>query len=183
MLGEEGAAFYAFLQDLASYAAFKNTTSTLAETELYTKGDEELVLRFFAAKNFQDMFRGNIRDWLDNYMESILLKKIEFPLDDERRQFQELFDLVEEKFGETAFVKFRGTVPVGGLAPAYYEAVAIGSFQQRRALRDKDTNRVKQRLIDLVQTPEFRSVTGPGANNKTKLMRRIELVATCIAEA
>jgi hypothetical protein len=183
MLGEEGAAFYAFLQELTKYPSFSLTTSTLGEADLDQKGDEELVLRFFAAKNYQDMFKGNIRDWLDDYMESILLKKVEFNLENERNNFCDLFDLVADKLGDTAFVKFRGATAVGGLAPAYYEAITIGSFQERVLLQQKDSAVVKQKLVALVQTAEFRSVTGPGANSKTKLLRRIELVSAGIREA
>ena len=91
--------------------------------------------------------------------------------------------MVADKLGDTAFVKFRGTAPVGGLAPAYYEAITIGSFEERVLLQQKDKDAVKQKLVALVQTPEFRSVTGPGANSKTKLLRRIELVSAGIREA
>jgi len=129
------------------------------------------------------MFKGNIRDWLDDYMESILLKKVEFNLENERKDFCDLFDLVADKLGDTAFVKFRGATAVGGLAPAYYEAITIGSFQERVLLQQKDSAVVKQKLVALVQTAEFRSVTGPGANSKTKLLRRIELVSAGIREA
>ncbi|MBJ7544870.1 DUF262 domain-containing protein, partial [Rhodomicrobium udaipurense] len=125
MLGEGGAEFYAFLQDLTNHPSFKLTTSTISEVDADQKGDEELVLRFFAAKNYQDGYRGNIRDWLDEYMESILLKRLDFNLDSERGDFCDLFDLVSDKLGVTAFVKFRGAAPVGGLAPAYYEAITI----------------------------------------------------------
>ena len=183
MLGDEGAAFYTFLQKLAKYEPFVRTISTLGEADFAQKGDEEFVLRFFAAKNFQDAFKGSIRDWLDDYMKSILLKRVEFNLSQEQKEFEELFDLIYDILGDTAFVKFRGSTPVGGLAPAYYEAVAIGSFLEREALRTKDKEQVKRKLIELVQTDGFRSVTGPGANSKPKLQKRIELVATCIREA
>jgi hypothetical protein len=182
MLGAHGAEFYSFLQELSEYPSFKATTNTLSESDLEQKGNEELVLRFFAAKNYQDNYRGNIRDWLDDYMEAILLERVTFDTTRERSEFQDTFDLIQKNLGETAFVKFRGTTPIGGLAPAYYEAVAIGSYLKREVLRSNGSG-VKDRLVALVQTADFRAVTGPGANNKTKLMRRIELVSTHIDQA
>ena len=67
-----------FCRILTKHPSFSSTTGTLGEADLEQKGDEELVLRFFAAKNYRDNFKGNIRDWLDDYMELILLKKLDF---------------------------------------------------------------------------------------------------------
>ena len=126
MLGEEGTKFYAFLQELATSDSFLKCTETLAQQEQEQKGDEELVLRFFACKNAQDSFRGSVRDWLDDFMEGILLQRIDFDMDDERRIFRDLFGFIADVLGSGAFVKYRGTAAVGGLAPAYFEAVAVG---------------------------------------------------------
>jgi hypothetical protein len=50
MLGEDGAAFYAFLKALADNPAFKTTTQTLAQEAFEQKANEELVLRFLPRK-------------------------------------------------------------------------------------------------------------------------------------
>lgn len=183
MLGEEGARFYSFLKDLADSADFKATIQTLAQEDLEQKANEELVLRFFAAKNARNMFRGSVRDWLDDYMEAVLLKKIDFDLNTEAKLFRELFAEIAAKLGDSAFVKFRGSAPLGGLAPAYFEAVAIGSFTAFGEFKSKPANKVKGALVSLVQSGPFREVTGPGANNKTKLEKRIELASDAIKAA
>jgi hypothetical protein len=122
MLGEEGVKFYTFLQELADFPSFKNTTQTLAYQDVEQKANEELVLRFLAAKGARAAFQGSVRNWLDNFMEGVLLNRIDFDATAERKIFTELFDEIEAKLGESAFVKFRGNSPIGGLAPAYFEA-------------------------------------------------------------
>jgi hypothetical protein len=183
MLGDEGVSFYTFLLDLVANPHFQVTTGTLSQADLEQKGSEELVLRFLAAKNARDLFRGSVRNWLDDYMEAVLLEGAPFDLEVERKEFVETFRLIAEKFGESAFVKFREQAPIGGLAPAYFEAVAIGSFMASSELVAKDADRVKRALVALVQGDEFRKVTGPGANARWKLETRIKLVEECIRTA
>jgi hypothetical protein len=183
MLGDEGAHFYAFLKELADNDDFKLTTQTLAQEDMEQKANEELVLRFFAAKNARDIFRGSVRDWLDDFMEGVLLKQRKFDIDAERKVFGNLFNHIAAKLGENAFVKFRGDKPLGGLAPAYFEAVSIGSFEALNEMKSKSEAKVRKAITDLVQSEPFRAVTGPGANNKTKLETRIGLARDAIKAA
>jgi hypothetical protein len=180
MLGEIGARFYAFLQGLSAESDFVATTQSLAQAEMDQKGNEELVLRFFAGLNAIDSFHGSVRDWLDDYMEAVLTERVAFDLDEQRGRFKRVFAAINAKLGETAFVKFRGQTPVGGLAPAYFEAVSLGAAQALEPLEAKQPDVIRASLSNLVQTDEFREATGPGANNRTKLKRRIELVRAVI---
>jgi len=183
MIGDDGVKFYGLLQELSDIQSFKTSTSTLATPDLEQKANEELVLRFFAAKNARGMFHGNVRDWLDDYMESILLNKIPFDYDNERQIFTDLFSEIELKLGETAFVKFRGGNPLGGLAPAYFEAIAIGCFNSLSVMKTKSQQQIRTAITNLVQSSDFRDVTGPGANNKTKLEKRIQLASEAVNAA
>ncbi|RCS41546.1 DUF262 domain-containing protein [Bremerella cremea] len=180
MLGEDGTQFYALIQELASMDSFKTCTETLAQQEHEQKGDEELVLRFFACKNSQDLFRGSVRDWLDAFMEGVLLKTIPFDVQWESQAFKELFDFLESVLGAGAFVKYRGQSAVGGLAPAYFEAVSTGIFRSLSYAKNASPTAVRQAVIDTVQTEEFRQCTGPGANTKQKLNSRINLICDAI---
>ena len=110
-------------------------------------------------------------------MEAVLLKTTAFDMKAERHLFLNLFGAIANKLGESAFVKFRGGAPIGGLAPAYFEAVAVGSHLALAMLESKNAPEVKRALIKLVQSEKFRDVTGPGANTKNKLETRIELAA------
>jgi hypothetical protein len=183
MLGDEGVSFYAFLQELADTPCFKNTTQTLSSQDLEQKANEELVLRFFATKNARADFRGSVRDWLDEFMEGVLLEKIGFDRDTEKAIFTDVFTTIEEKLGESAFVKFRDDKPLGGLAPAYFEAVAVGSFESLGALKGATADSARAAITATVQGQPFRDVTGPGANSRAKLDTRIQLCADAIAAA
>lgn len=183
LFGEGGSNFYSYIKELSDDEHFKFTTQTLAQEEFDRKTNEELVLRYFAAKNARDAYKGNIRDWLDDYMENILLNKVEFDLDTERNIFKELFKEIALKLGQSAFVKYRDNKSVGGLAPAYFEAVSIGCLLALADLKEKDSDTIRNAITTLVQSNDFRSVTGPGANNKTKLEKRVELATSAIKNA
>jgi hypothetical protein len=176
MLGTDGTQFYQFLQELAQKEHFLECTQTLSQSDLDQRGDEELVLRFFALKNGEGLFKGSVRDWLDDYMESVLIHGAEFIYPDEERDFDSLFGFLAQVAGRDAFVKFRGTSPIGGLAPAYFEAVTMGTYEALKQIAGKDKVQLKAAIVRAVQRDDFRAVTGPGANRKDRLRRRIEIV-------
>ncbi len=108
-------------------------------------------------------------------MEDTILGKLEFEFQKERREFEEVFAYLDGVMGRGAFVKYRDSSPLGGLAPAYFEAVAIGVSQAPREPRIPD-HLVRERIIATVQSDDFRENTGPGASNGTKLECRIKLI-------
>lgn len=176
MLGERGVQFYEFILECANHAAYKETIDLLPSTSKDTRTDEELVLRFFAAKNFRNRFKGSIGDWLDDYMDAVLFDKENFNFNEEMGSFDRLFRALQRLFGSYAFVKYRGGKPMGGVAPAYYEAVTIGcllSIDNIESLSPADATVI---LAKTVESDSFRDVTGPGANSLPKMERRIELV-------
>jgi len=182
MVGEDGIRFYSFIQEKASHSAFTNCIETLAQVEKEKKGDEELVLRFLATKNARNLFKGSVQDWLDNYMEKILLDQIDFDYKKEDDDFNKLFIFLSNTLGEGAFVKYRGDKPIGGLAPAYYEAITVGTLNALDQIRNIPSELVKQKIIDTVQTEEFRNNTGSGANKLFKLEGRIKVIQDALLE-
>ncbi|MBE5231555.1 MAG: DUF262 domain-containing protein [Microcystis aeruginosa PMC 728.11] len=182
MVGEQGIQFYSFLQEKSSYSSFINCTETLSQEEKEQKGDEELVLRFFAAKNAQDLFHGSVRDWLDSYMEQILLNKINFDYEVEERDFNHIFDYLNRILGNGSFVRYRDRAPIGALATAYYEAVTIGVFQMLEQVQNIEDALVKDKIIQILQSEDFKKNIGPGANTKTKLSNRIKNIQNGLLE-
>lgn len=180
MIGEVGDDFYALLKSCANNQNFKICTETLSQSDYEKKGDEELVLRFFAAKNASDSFKGSVREWLDSFMEQILLQEIKFDFADEVTQFERVFDFLSSSIAGGAFVKYRGENAIGALAPAYYEAVSVGLHRSLNKNPNMAGELVKQAIIETVQSDEFRSYTGPGANSKEKLEKRISLIEYAI---
>lgn len=177
MLGESGTAFYVFLQKLAGNKNFQNCIEPLSQSDLDQKADEELVLRFFAAKNSESSFRGSVRDWLDSYMEKVLLGNISFDFAIEEHEFVRLFDYLARVIGRGAFVRYRDDEPIGALAPAYFEAVTMGIYRVLPNIQLKPDNEIAAAIVATVQTENFKNATGPGANSKEKLASRIGLIS------
>jgi len=180
MLGEQGIAFYNLLVSLSQDDHFSACAEYLPQQEKEKKGAEELVLRFFATKNYVDGFKGSVRDWLDNYMEGILLGKIPFDMEAEKNAFLSTMKFAHEKLGDTAFLRYRGSIPTGALPPAYFEAISIAIYSTYEQIKDKEAQSLRQAIADLVQSQDFRSVTGPGANSKEKLNARIQLASNAL---
>lgn len=183
MLGDEGIRFYSFLVKQSHNEDFAACADYLPQAEKEKKGTEELVLRFFATKNASDLFRGSVRDWLDNYMEEVLLQKRQFEYDKEELIFNDVFKLAKDKLGDTAFLRYRGDNPIGSLPPAYFEAISIGIFHARNHIREKSPTVLRNTVTQLVQSDDFRAVTGPGANSREKLNTRISLATEILRTA
>lgn len=183
MLGEGGVAFYNLLVKLSQQEDFAACAEYLPQPDKDKKAAEELVLRFFAAKNFVDGFKGSVRDWLDNYMEDVLLGKQPFDIDAETEAFTRTMAFARDKLGETAFLRYRGETPTGSLPPAYFEAIAIGIHDNFEQIKAKSRDSLRDNITALVQSEPFRSVTGPGANSKEKLKTRIQLAADALLAA
>lgn len=182
MVGDRGVSFYSFIVKLTQDNNFSDCADYLPQPEKEKKGAEELVLRFFATKNSRDLFKGSVRDWLDNYMEQVLLEKQAFNYADEESIFHDVFELARTKLGDTAFLRYRGNSPVGSLPPAYFEAITIGIFNARDEIRNKDPQELRSAITELVQSDQFRAVTGPGANSREKLETRINLVTESLRQ-
>lgn len=183
MLGEKGIAFYNTLVQLSQQDDFSACADYLPQPDKDKKAAEELVLRFFAAKNFLDGFKGSVRDWLDTYMEGVLLEKLSFNTETETEVFHKVMTFARQKLGDAAFLRYRGELPTGSLPPAYFEAIAIGIHSTYEQILNKDPASLREKITELVQTDAFRAVTGPGANSKEKLRIRIQLAADALLSA
>jgi hypothetical protein len=170
-----GAEFYAQIQSLATDQAFKDATARIPLPDREQRADEELVLRFFAVENYRAQFSGNVREWLDNFMEETLFQKIARPIEGQR--FRTFFIFVAKKFGDGAFSRWRDGAAQGRLAPAYFEAV-VGALSKRFSeIENKTPDSLRHILAEAFEDPLFKEATGPGANSKSKMEQRILVVS------
>jgi Protein of unknown function DUF262 len=183
LFGQSGVRFYDFVTELSKWPSFLKTTETLADVEIEKRGREELVLRFFAAKNGADFYHGHVADWLDTYMEAILLERVEFNFQQELGRFQEVFDAIAQVVGDGAFCKYTNNRPVGGLAPAHFEAIAIAFSDNLVKVKQTDPNVLNSAILEARQTQAFRDNVGPGANKRSKLAGRIQIIGGAIIHA
>jgi hypothetical protein len=183
MIGDRGIAFYNLLVDLSLHPDFAACADYMPQPDKEKKGVEELVLRFFATKNYIDGFQGSVRDWLDEYMEEVLLEKLPFDLQAEAERFKAVMTFARQKLGDTAFLRYRGDAPVGALPPAYFEAITMGINDNLEQLHGKSAAALRAGITNLIQSDPFRLVTGPGANSKEKLRARIRLAGETLLAA
>lgn len=183
MFGESGVKFYDFLTACANSLDFKTCTESLAQEDLEQKHDEELVLRFFAAKNAGELFKNNIKDWLDNYLEEILTGKAKFDYSQEKKDFDRVFSYLSVLMGNAAFVRHRNGLPIGAVAPAYYEAISVGVFESLELLKTAVPASVKAAIIAKITSEDFRKHVGPGCNKKSSFRGRINAIKLAIGEA
>lgn len=172
--GEE---FYAFLQELAADERFKIAIDRLSDTDLEKKGDEELVIRFFAARHYRDGFKGSVQEWLDGYMEQVLFQNVPFPREERRVEFLEFFEVIADKLSGNAFCRYKNGEPQGRLAPAYFEAVTGGLARRLDFVRNLDSTAVREKLVAAFADEGFQNATGPGANSIEKFNQRVTVVS------
>ena len=175
---EGGDVFYDAIQEMAKFDPFVKSIAKMPDTFKEKRADEELVLRFFAATQYREKYKGNIEEWLDTLMEDALFERVQFNLIERRSHFEDVFTVIEEKLGDAAFTRFNAEgEPTGRLAPAYYEAVVATFSVYIEELRTLTPAIIKSRLQDAFNSLEFRTATGPGANTIEKLGNRIATVS------
>jgi len=180
IFGEEGVRFYEFLVQLSQFPTFKSLTETLADSDQEKRGREELVLRFFAAKNGSAYYHGNVSEWLNNYMEAVLLKQTLFDYESEETLFGRVFNAVDRVAGDGAFCKYKNGRPIGGLAPAYYEAIVCAFARQLDKVEFAEPTPLNSALISARESERFKSNVGTGANKRSKLIGRVAVIEEAI---
>jgi len=183
IVGPTGERFLEFLDTCSKRPSFVELTDTLSEQGKNRLGRQELVLRFLALKNARDRYKGSISDWLDDYGEAVAKGVSKFVYADEARVFARASDLIAEKFGEEAFVKHKNKRALGGLAPAYFDAVTMGLLPLLPRLEADTPEHAKKILNEAVghENENFRENVGPGANAVPRLHARIAEVQRIFA--
>jgi hypothetical protein len=178
IVGAAGEKFLEFLDACANTPSFKQSTELLSEQAKRRLGRQELVLRFFALKNSRNTYRGNISDWLDEYSESVVKGHVKFSYAREKREFDTAFGVLADKLGEEAFLKHKNNRALGGLAPAYFDAVTMGTLPLLGRLNKVKSEDAKDILNIAVghENDSFRDNVGPGANAVPRLHKRIQEV-------
>jgi hypothetical protein len=172
-----GDIFYSALQNWAKVTDYERAIARLPIVNKEMRADEELVLRFFAVKNYKDGFKGNIEEWLDGYMEEILLHQKPFDIEKEDVIFRRIFGLIYFTFGDSAFSRYNTHgEPTGRLAPAYFEAVVGAVTESFAEVSQIAPDLLRERLKKAFASEAFITSTGPGANSIQKFKSRIAAV-------
>jgi hypothetical protein len=175
--------FNNFLIELSRKESFSRCVEALTDEAKLGAADQELVLRFFALKNWRDHFSHEVGDFLTEYMEGVTTGDVPFEYESERDKFEKTFALLAETLGDNSFSysnKKRSAL-VGGFSVLHFEALTIGlqAYLDRIDLSDKSAlDKVKALLNSIKLDGDFISLTtGGGKNSAGQLDKRIAFVS------
>jgi len=176
--------FNDFIINLAGNSDFKNCISNLSEERIEQKGDQELILRFFAFKNDRERYIGDISDFMTDYMEKVsdpTQKESPFDYAAEELLFEKTFKILNYTLEDAAF---SGTNAQGNLVATFlfyhYEAFTLGlqpHLDKIDPYNKKVIEKLKKELLSIKKDAEFRRMTtGGGKNTARRLQERIAFV-------
>lgn len=185
--------FNELLGRLSRNEDFKYTISTLADNQVRKKGDQELVLRFFAFKNAGEDYRHEIADFLTEYMEAVSDEESDehFDYDVEESDFEATFailaaagraapeDLGDRMFGSVVNGKIRGQFAVH-----QFEGLTLGlqpSLKRFDPTDGSQMRRLAEVIVEIKSDPDFLKYTGGGKNDAVPLRGRVEYVSRRLA--
>nr|WP_290228364.1 DUF262 domain-containing protein [Trichocoleus desertorum] len=185
--------FNDFIIELSKEDVFCDCIGSLNQERLLGSYDQELVLRFFAFKNYRDNFSHDVRDFLTEYMERVSdpepAKSLPFDYENEGAVFRKTFLIFQKTLGEHAFApanQARNKL-TRNFAIYHFEAFTIG-LQASLQRIDPESEEVIQILKNIFESIKYdtefiRLTTGGGKNSRGPLRDRIEFVSIRVENA
>jgi len=180
--------FNIFIIDMSLNQNFRICISNLSDEKFDAKGDQELVLRFFAFKNNRDKYRHDVNPFMDEYMEAVSdpSSDVVFDFSTEKLVFEKTFQILALTLGEYIFSRTNSKDNfVASLSPYQFEAFTLGiqDLLDRIDVENQDMiNALRELFIQLKKDTEFKTLTtGGGKNTARELEKRILAVADKVA--
>ncbi len=183
--------FNDFVIDLAdNNANFKTCIDTISEEQMYGAYDKELVLRFFALKNWLPCFKHDVADFLTEYMEVVSDPDSAevFNYEQEKSIFEKTFSVLAGALGPKAFSRANKTQDdlIRAFGIYHFEAFCIGIQPHlekfdvtSEAGREKAESVLKRIKLDAAF---IALTTGGGKNSPGPLNERINFVDNKLQE-
>jgi hypothetical protein len=180
--------FIDFIIRLSKKDDFEICIKKISEQQKLGSFDQELVLRYFALKNYKHKFVHDVSDFLTEYMEKVSDPEsdIEFDYVTEEAGFDTVFSLLKQTLGEKSFGRSGKAGIQSNFAVYHFEAICTGlqpylhkidlsNAQQLEAINNK--------LMEIKCDDEFiAQTTGGGKNSPGQLTNRIRIVVEKLAE-
>ena len=169
--------FNDFVIELSRIGTFVHTTEGLSQQARLGAFDQELVLRFFALKNYRQFFKHDVGDFLTEYMEKVSDQEVRLPFDfaAERATFNRTFAALDGALGDRAFAyanQARDDL-TRAFSVYHFEAITLGMQSRLHALDPADgvlMNRLRDILKQIKFDPAFiRLTTGGGRTHQGSL--------------
>jgi hypothetical protein len=173
---------------LAKDESFLQLTESLSAGKIDRMYREELVLRFFAFKNFREHYDHIVGEFLTHYMERVSdpeEERVTFDYKAEERVFRTTMAALRASVGERVFstVTKSGTLTTA-FSVYHYEAITEGIQEILPTLDVANGEKMKalsDQLTAAKKSDELRDVVvGGGQNYKDPLERRITLVQKAV---
>lgn len=178
--------FNDFVAELSRTDAFRATTQPLSQQDRLGAFDQELVLRFFAMKNYRAAFKHDVGDYLTEYMEKVSDPAVALPFDRavERATFERTFSVLDASLGQEAFsyANKAGEGLTRSFSVYHYEGITLGMQSRIDNLDPGNADQmrtIRNLLMGVKLDPEFiRMTRGGGKNSPGQLRERILFVQT-----
>lgn len=127
---------------------------------------EELVLRYFAFKNFNGEFRTTVPQFLTEFMRSVSKGEIAFWLEDEKEEFLRFIRFLQEKFGKEVFR------PKGMFAQHLFDSLAFAIPKTFDAIDGNETKIIK--LINKLLKDRAYNEIGTSTFSNSRIRARMD---------
>lgn len=151
--------------------------------------DQELVLRYFAMKNYKDSFVHDVADFLTEYMEAVSdVENTEVTFDYEREGniFDKTFKILNLALEDRAFGRQGNNGIQSNFSVYHFEAICTGLQPHLSNIdvdNDEHISALKAKLEEIKGDAEFKAATtGGGKNSPGPLNSRIQLVERKLGE-
>ena len=164
--------FYSFILECSESNLFNEVFSSAKPSEKLRGEKEELISRFFAYSDNYMEFSHSVKTFIDEYISN---KKDNFTEEEKIKKQNELNTTLNfvQKYFPNGFRKEENTKAIPRVR---FEAISIGT---NLALRENIN--LEPMYMDWIDSKEFKiHTTSDAANNRNKLIGRIEFVRDCL---
>ncbi|MDO4228697.1 MAG: DUF262 domain-containing protein [Capnocytophaga sp.] len=164
--------FYSFIIECSESEMFNNLFSSAKADEKLRGEKEELISRFFAYSDSYRNFVHSVKHFINNYI--VETDKIfnENEKELKRNELNKTLNFIEEHFPNG----FRKDATFKAIPRVRFEAISVGV---NLALRENPN--LTPSYMEWLDSNEFKThTTSDAANNKSKLVGRIEFVRDCL---
>ena len=179
-----GTKFNDFIIDCSSNEDFIQCIENVPDEKIEKKFDQELVLRFFAFKNYREHYLHDVGDFMTDYMEAVSdeeNKSIIFDYAREQVAFEKTFKILNLALASRIFsaTNSKGTL-INKFSIYHYEAFTLGvqPFLDRiDQCNGGQIDMLRNQFIHIKNNEDFRRITTGGGKNYSKpLAERIGFV-------
>lgn len=172
--------FNDFISDMSQNEDFRNCIRNISDVQRYGSYDIELVLRYFALKNYRSEFKHDVADFMTEYMEGVSDGSIHFDYESNKINFEKVFFILNKSHENKIFARIGKENNLQNNFNIYhFESITMGIQDVVELIdikKETDIQKFKDSVIELKNDENFKAETTGGGKNSTGLLRRrIEL--------